>query len=489
MANHLFIYNTLTRKKEKFEPINPPFVGLYACGPTVYGDAHLGHARQAITFDVLFRYLLYLDYRVRYVRNITDVGHLENDADEGEDKILKRARLESLEPMEVVQHFMNRYHENMHDLNVLPPSIEPRASGHIIEQQELIRKIMDAGFAYEVNGSVYFDVSHYNKFNPYGQLSGRKIEELISNTRALDGQSEKRNALDFALWKKADPSHIMRWSSEWSDGYPGWHVECSAMSTKYLGMQFDIHGGGMDLLFPHHECEIAQNVAGYGKPSVKYWMHNNMITVNGKKMGRSLGNFILLDQFFSGDHKMLEQIYTPMAIRFFILQAHYRSPLDFSNEALRGSEKGLMRLLKTIDDMGSIKPGASSSINVVDLVSNCDKAMKDDMNTPVLIAHLFDGVKWINGLSEGRHTITSEDLEKLKALYHDYVYSILGLSKPEAVDPGKGITNDLVEMILQLRSDAKSKQDFDTADRIRNGLTTLGITVKDRKDGADWEIH
>ena len=489
MINNFIIYNTLTRKKERFEPLNPPFVGLYACGPTVYGDAHLGHARQAITFDVLFRYLLHLEYKVRYIRNITDVGHLENDADEGEDKILKKARLESLEPMEVVQHYMNRYHDNMRDLNVLPPSIEPRASGHIIEQQELIRKILDAGYAYEINGSVYFDVTRYNERNPYGQLSGRKIEDLLSNTRVLDGQSEKRNALDFALWKKADPSHIMRWSSEWSDGYPGWHLECSAMSTKYLGMQFDIHGGGMDLLFPHHECEIAQNVAGYGKPSVRYWMHNNMITVNGQKMGRSLGNFITLDQFFSGDHEMLDGSYHPMTIRFFILQAHYRSTLDFSNEALRGSEKGVMRLLKAVDDIDSVQSAVNSTINVKDLASRCDKAMKDDLNTPLLIAHLFDGVKWINGLSEGRHTITSEDLKMLRSVYHNYVYSVLGLTKPESVDPGKGITGDLVEMILQWRNEVKNNRDFDRADRIRDDLSKLGITLKDRKDGADWEIN
>ncbi len=489
MANDLFIYNTLTRKKERFEPLNPPFVGLYACGPTVYGDAHLGHARQAITFDVLYRYLLHLDYKVRYVRNITDVGHLENDADEGEDKILKRARLDSLEPMEVVQHYMNRYHDNMRELNVLPPSIEPRASGHIIEQQELIRKILDAGFAYEVNGSVYFDVTRYNEKNHYGQLSGRKIEDLLSNTRVLDGQSEKRNALDFALWKKADAAHIMRWSSEWGDGYPGWHLECSAMSTKYLGMQFDIHGGGMDLLFPHHECEIAQNVAGYGKPSVRYWMHNNMITVNGQKMGRSLGNFITLDQFFSGNHEMLREAYHPMTIRFFILQAHYRSTLDFSNEALQGSEKGMMRLLKAIDDMDNIQTSSISSINVQDLVSHCDEAMKDDLNTPGLIAHLFDGVKWINALSEGRHTITPEDLDILKSLYHNNAYSVLGLTKPGSTDSAKGITGDLVEMILQWRNEAKNSREFDLADRIREQLSNLGITVKDRKDGADWEIN
>ena len=488
MTSKLFIYNTLTRKKEQFDPINPPFVGLYACGPTVYGDAHLGHARQAITFDVLYRYLQHLGYKVRYVRNITDVGHLENDADEGEDKILVKARLESLEPMEVVQHYMNRYHLNMFSLNVLSPSIEPRASGHILEQQELIGKIMDAGYAYEVNGSVYFDVSSYNEKHPYGQLSGRKVEDLLSNTRELDGQSEKRNPLDFALWKKADPTHIMRWPSRWSEGYPGWHLECSAMSTKYLGMQFDIHGGGMDLLFPHHECEIAQNVAGYGKASVRYWMHNNMITINGQKMGRSLGNFITLDQLFEGDHKMLDQAYGPMTIRFFILQAHYRSTLDFSNEALQAAEKGFLRLMKAIAQLDVLKPGSKTTFEVGELSKRCNSAMEDDMNTAKLIGHLLSGVTQINNLAEGKETITETALKLLKSLYHSFVFSVLGLTLPEAAGRSDEITGELVEMILQLRDDAKAKRDFSTADRIRDGLSDLGITVKDRKDGADWEI-
>jgi cysteinyl-tRNA synthetase len=489
MANQLIIYNTLTRKKEEFQPIHPPFVGLYACGPTVYGEAHLGHARQAITFDVLYRYLLHLGYRVRYVRNITDVGHLEADSDEGEDKILMKARLESLEPMEVVQRYMNSYHENMRDLNVLPPSIEPRASGHIIEQQELIRNIMDAGFAYEVNGSVYFDVERYHESHSYGQLSGRKIEDLLSNTRALDGQSEKRNALDFALWKKAGPAHLMRWRSDWSEGYPGWHLECSAMSTKYLGKQFDIHGGGMDLLFPHHECEIAQNVAGYGHPSVKYWMHNNMITINGQKMGRSLGNFITLQQFFTGDHPLLYQSYAPMTIRFFILQAHYRSTLDFSNEALQGSEKGLHRLLKAARELESVQPAPVSSVDVEALIAECETAMLDDLNTPVLIAHLFEGVRWINAFSEGRMTIHQGDLKRLKELFSNYIYGILGLTQPDQPGAERALTGDLVEMLLQLRQEAKANRDFESADRIREGLTKLGIVVKDRKDGADWEIN
>lgn len=488
MSNKLHIYNTLTRKKEKFDPINPPFVGLYACGPTVYGDAHLGHARQAITFDVLYRYLLHLEYKVRYVRNITDVGHLEDDADEGEDKILVKARLEELEPMEVVQHYMNHYHLNMASLNVLPPSIEPRASGHIIEQQELISKIMAAGYAYEVNGSVYFDVNAYNLTHPYGQLSGRKVEDLLSNTRTLDGQSEKRNALDFALWKKADPAHIMRWPSPWSEGYPGWHLECSAMSTKYLGMQFDIHGGGMDLLFPHHECEIAQNVAGYGAPSVRYWMHNNMITINGQKMGRSLGNFITLDELFAGDHKLLEQAYGPMTIRFFILQAHYRSTLDFSNEALQAAEKGYHRLMKAMEQLDALKPGSESTIDVAALSDRCHKAMEDDMNTAMLIGHLLGAVPQINNLADTKENLTKADLENLKSLYHSYVFSVLGLTPPLVSGPSDEITGHLMALILKLRQEAKINRDFQTADRIRDGLSDLGITVKDRKDGADWEI-
>ena len=488
MVKDPLIYNTLTRRKEKFKPLHPPFVGLYACGPTVYGDAHLGHARQAITFDILYRYLMHLGYKVRYVRNITDVGHLEADSDEGEDKILKKARLESLEPMEVVQLYMNRYHSNMQDLNVLSPSIEPRASAHIIEQQELIRQILEAGFAYEVNGSVYFDVVKYNESYPYGQLSGRKIEDLLSNTRELDGQSEKRNPLDFALWKKADPGHLMQWRSEWGDGYPGWHLECSAMSTKYLGKEFDIHGGGMDLLFPHHECEIAQNVAGYGHPSVKYWMHNNMITINGQKMGRSLGNFITLNQFFSGEHDLLQQAYPPMTIRFFILQAHYRSTLDFSNEALQGSEKGLQRLWKSMQDLDKIEPGNASSVDVKSLSERCSEAMLDDMNTPVLIAQLFEGVRWINAILEGHESIDKQDLAILKQLFHTYLFEILGLVQPGEQKSDRQLTGNLVEMILELRQEAKAARDYESADRIREGLSRLGIAIKDQKEGADWEF-
>ena len=396
MTQPFYIYNTLTRKKEEFKPLNPPYVGMYVCGPTVYGDAHLGHARPAITFDVLFRYLRHLGYKVRYVRNITDVGHLENDADEGEDKVAKKARLESLEPMEVVQYYLNRYHKAMEALNVLPPSIEPHASGHIIEQIEYIKKIIEAGYAYVSNGSVYFDVVKYNKDHHYGKLSGRNIDDLLNTTRELDGQSEKHNSFDFALWKKASPEHIMRWPSPWSDGFPGWHLECSTMSTKYLGEEFDIHGGGMDLLFPHHECEIAQSVAAQGHETVHYWMHNNMITINGQKMGKSLGNFITLDEFFSGNHKLLQQPYSPMTIRFFILQAHYRSTVDFSNEALQASEKALQRMLEGWDNLSKIEPAEVSTVDVKTIRERCYEAMNDDLSTPIVISHLFEAVKIIN---------------------------------------------------------------------------------------------
>jgi cysteinyl-tRNA synthetase len=488
MTNNLFIYNTLTRKKERFEPLNPPFVGLYACGPTVYGDAHLGHARQAVTFDVLYRWLTHLGYRVRYVRNVTDVGHLEHDADEGEDKILKKARIESLEPMEVVQRYLNRYHENMRQLNLLPPSIEPMASGHIIEQQQLVRKILDAGYAYEKNGSIYFDVARYSESHPYGRLSGRKTEDLLENTRPLEGKSEKRNPLDFALWKKAGPSHLMKWPSDWGEGYPGWHLECSVMSTKYLGIPFDIHGGGMDLLFPHHECEIAQNVAGYGDAAVRYWMHNNMVTISGQKMGRSLGNFITLDEIFSGDHRMLEQAYAPLTIKFYILQSHYRSTLDFSNQALQASEKGLLRLLRAAETIGSLPAGPASTVSVDDLAGRCEEAMNDDLNTPVMISHLFEGVKWINELSEGRQQLVDKDLEKLKELFDTWLFSILGLSRMDSPEPGEGITGELIELLLQLRSEARARQDFDTSDRIRDALNSLGIQIMDKKEGVDWEF-
>jgi len=398
--SNLHLYNSLSRRKEKFVPIHSPNVGIYVCGPTVYGDAHLGHARPAISFDIVVRYLRHLGYKVRYVRNITDVGHLENDADSGEDKIAKKARLEELEPMEIAQYYSDNYHRDMEAMNVLKPSIEPRASGHIQEQIEFAEKILNSGYAYESNGSIYFDVVKYNKTNHYGILSGRNIEDVLTNSRVLEGQEEKHNAVDFALWKKASPEHIMRWHSPWSDGFPGWHIECSCMSTKYLGENFDIHGGGMDLLFPHHESEIAQSVIANGNSPAKYWMHNNMITINGQKMGKSLGNFITLQDFFSGKSDSLDKAYDPMTIRFFILQAHYRSTLDFSNEALLASEKGLNKLMNAYKLMGSLAPSSKSNENILALEQKCYQALDDDFNTPILIAHIFDGVRIINSAND-----------------------------------------------------------------------------------------
>lgn len=487
MQNSFTIYNSLSRQKEVFKPLNPPFAGIYVCGPTVYSNAHLGHARPAITFDLLYRYLLHLGYKVRYVRNITDVGHLENDADEGEDKIEKTARLEHLEPMEVVQNYMNTFHRNMDQLNTLKPSIEPRASGHIIEQQEFIRLLLDKGYAYEVNGSVYFDVLKYNQTYKYGKLSGRILEDLQTNTRELEGQEEKRNPFDFALWKKASPGHLMKWPSQWSDGYPGWHLECSAMSIKYLGEVFDIHGGGMDLQFPHHECEIAQSTGALGHESVRYWMHNNMITINGQKMARSLGNFITLDQLFSGDHPMLEQAYSPMTIRFFILQAHYRSTVDFSNEALQAAEKGLQRLFKGLETLAKLKPSESSTVDINDLKKKCYDAIDDDLNSPVLLSYLFEGVKYINQVNDGTEKLNAEDLESLKNLLHTFVFDILGLDAGSESGGDLKLTGELMNIIIGLRQDARVKKDFATSDKIRDELKKAGVILKDKKEGVEWE--
>lgn len=487
MHHPLSIYNSLSRQKEVFEPLHPPFAGMYVCGPTVYSSAHLGHARPAITFDLLFRYLMHLGYRVRYVRNITDVGHLENDADEGEDKIEKTARLQNLEPMEVVQNYMNTFHRNMDQLNTLKPSIEPRASGHIIEQQELIRQLLREGYAYEVNGSVYFDVGKYNRKYKYGKLSGRILEDLMANTRALEGQDEKRNPFDFALWKKATPEHLMRWPSEWSDGYPGWHLECSAMSIKYLGEVFDIHGGGMDLQFPHHECEIAQSTAALGRESVRYWVHNNMITINGQKMARSLGNFITLDQIFSGDHQLLEQAFSPMTVRFFILQAHYRSTLDFSNEALSAAGKGYQRLMKAIETISNLKASAASTVDIEALSKRCSEAMNDDLNTPILISHLFDGVRIINSVNDGTETIDEKGLESLRKLFDDFVFKILGLRDETKDSKADDLADDLMKIIIDLRQEARTKKDFSTSDKIRDELKKAGVILKDTRDGVKWE--
>ena len=483
----LNVYNTLSRKKEVFEPLHAPNVGLYVCGPTVYGDGHLGHARPAITFDILFRYLTHLGYKVRYVRNITDVGHLEHDADDGEDKIAKKARLDQLEPMEVVQYYLLRYHKAMEKLNVLPPSIEPHASGHIIEQIEFVKKILEAGYAYESEGSVYFDVEKYNKDYNYGKLSGRNIDELLETTRELDGQSEKRRSADFALWKKAAPEHIMHWPSPWSEGFPGWHLECSAMGTKYLGDTFDIHGGGMDLMFPHHEAEIAQSCAALGHESVKYWMHNNMITINGQKMGKSLGNFITLDQFFEGNHPLLTQPFAPMTIRFFILQAHYRSTVDFSSEALVASEKGLARLMEAYERLQKLQAGKETTVEVAGLRERCEEAMCDDLNTPIVISHLFEASKAINTVADGKGTINEADLAELKEVFKLFIEDILGL-QTESGSGSNEAYKKAIDLLLEMRLEAKRNKDWATSDKIRNELTALGFNIKDTKDGFEWSL-
>ncbi|MDD4576176.1 MAG: cysteine--tRNA ligase [Bacteroidales bacterium] len=491
MEHKIQVYNTLSRKKEEFIPINPPLVGMYVCGPTVYGDPHLGHARPAITFDLIFRYLKHLGFKVRYVRNITDVGHLENDADEGEDKIGKKARLEQVEPMEVAQYYIDRYHLFMDQLNVSRPSIEPRASGHIIEQIEIVEKILEAGYAYESDGSIYFDVEKYNKEYKYGILSGRILEDLIANTRALDGQDEKRNPADFALWKKASPEHIMRWKSPWSDGFPGWHVECTAMGNKYLGDQFDIHGGGMDLLFPHHESEICQSQIAHGVNPAKYWIHNNMITINGQKMGKSLGNFINLEEFFTGSHQILEKAYDPMTIRYFILQAHYRSTVDFSNEALIAAEKGMNKLLQAQKTLTNLKAGTTSTEAVEPIIKSMYDAMNDDFNSPILIAQLFDASRLINTIKDGKASLTESDLNLLKTNFNTFVNDILGLKSESstATENQDQLLNGLMDLVLDFRQQAKSNKDWTTSDKIRDHLKELNISIKDTKEGAEWSLE
>lgn len=488
MSRKIQIYNTLTKQKEDFKPIIKNHVGMYVCGPTVYGDPHLGHARPAITFDIVFRYLKHANYNVRYVRNITDAGHLENDADHGEDKISKKARLEQLEPMEIVQSYTLSYHKAMKALNCQSPSIEPRATGHIIEQIEMVKKILKNGFAYEINGSVYLDIKKYNNTYPYGVLSGRNLDDTLEGTRKLDGQSEKRSPIDFAIWKKANPEHIMRWPSPWGQGFPGWHMECSAMSEKYLGKKFDIHGGGMDLVFPHHEAEIAQSNACNNCNPVNYWMHNNMITVDGKKMGKSLGNFINLEEFFTGNHSKLEASYSPMTIRFFILQAHYRSTIDFSNEALQAAEKGLAKLMKAIETIEKLKPSKSSSYDVSSLEKKCYDAMDDDFNTPVLIAHLFDGVKIINSVKAEKEYLSSNDLKMLKSIFRIFVTEVLGLSSVKEKSENN-LTNEIMKLILKLRGNAKSNKNFATADLIRDELNKLNIQINDSREGSTWEVN
>ena len=495
MEQNLLIYNTLTRSKVLFEPIHAPNVGMYVCGPTVYGDPHLGHARPAITFDILFRYLKHLGYKVRYVRNITDVGHLEHDADEGDDKIEKKARLEQLEPMEIAQYYTNRYHDAMKALNVLPPSIEPHATGHIIEQEQLVKEIIDDGYAYESNGSVYFDIEKYNKDHKYGILSHRNLDDVINNSRELDGVGEKHNQVDFALWKKAQPEHIMRWPSPWSDGFPGWHCECTAMGRKYLGKQFDIHGGGMDLIFPHHECEIAQAVASQGEPMVKYWMHNNMITIHGQKMGKSLGNFITLEQFFTGNHELLKQAFSPMAIRFFILSAHYRGTVDFSNDALVASEKGLERLMNGLNDLDRITPTDKcddETMKVVkELRQKCYDAMNDDLATPLVISHLFEACSTVNKLLDHKATICQDCLDELKQVMRLFAFDILGLrdEKADNNEDREEAYGKVVDMVLSRRAKARANKDWVTCDQIRDALKDAGFEVKDTKDGCVWKLN
>ena len=492
MDSKLVLYNTLTRRKEVFEPLVPGRVGMYVCGPTVYGDPHLGHARPAVTFDLLFRYLKASGYKVRYVRNITDVGHLEHDADEGEDKIAKKARLEQLEPMEVAHYYTERYHRAMDALNVETPSIEPYASGHIIEQIEFVKRILADGYAYEANGSVYFDVEKYNAKYNYGRLSGRNLDDIVANTRELDGQSDKRHSYDFALWKKASPEHIMRWPSPWGEGFPGWHMECSAMSTRYLGERFDIHGGGMDLMFPHHECEIAQSTAALGHDSARYWVHNNMITINGQKMGKSLGNFITLDEFFTGSHPKLEKAYSPMTIRLFILMAHYRSTVDFSNEALQASEKALEKLMQGQRRLDTLKPSESGDVadEIARIADACREALDDDLNTPIVIAHLFEAVSLVNKIHDGAARATEADIEALKALFKDFMTDILGLVDEQQGGAGvnMGPYRGAVDLLLQVRGEAKAKKDWATSDLIRDRMAQLGFAVKDTRDGAEWSI-
>ena len=490
----LVIYNTLHRKKELFQPIAAPNVGMYVCGPTVYGDPHLGHARPAITFDILFRYLKHIGYKVRYVRNITDVGHLEHDADEGDDKIEKKARLEQLEPMEIAQYYTNRYHDAMRALNVLPPSIEPHATGHIIEQEELVKEILANGYAYESNGSIYFDVEKYDKDHHYGILSGRNLSDMINNSRELAGVGEKHNQVDFALWKRAMPEHIMRWPSPWSNGFPGWHCECTAMGRKYLGDHFDIHGGGMDLIFPHHECEIAQAVASQGDQMVKYWIHNNMITINGQKMGKSLGNFITLEQFFTGKHDTLSQAYSPMTIRFFILSAHYRGTVDFSNEALQAAEKGYERLMNGIEDLARIQPSAASDENtkkfVAELRQKCYDAMNDDLMTPAVISNLFEACHLVNTIVDHKAQISADDLQELTDTMKLFAFDILGLQNERGAnnDAREEAYGTVVDMVLDLRAKAKAEKNWAVSDQIRDSLAAAGFQVKDTKDGVTWKL-
>jgi cysteinyl-tRNA synthetase len=484
----LKIYNSLSGEKEPFNPIHEGNVGMYVCGPTVYSNVHLGNVRTFMSFDVIFRYFLHLNYKVRYVRNITDVGHIVDDVDEGEDKIAKKARLEQLEPMEVVQRYTVDFHEILKAFNFLPPSIEPTATGHIIEQIEIIKTIIDKGIGYEANGSVYFDVVKFNTTNHYGRLSGRNIEDMLTNTRDLDGQSDKRNPQDFALWKKAEPQHIMRWPSPWSDGFPGWHLECTAMSTKYLGNHFDIHGGGMDLKFPHHECEIAQNEACTGQTPVNYWMHANMLTLNGKKMAKSTGNNILPREILTGENTVLSKAFSASVARFFMLQAHYRSILDFSDDAIVAAEKGYKRLIEALNSLKEINANSNSTLDISSWKQLCYDAMNDDFNTPILIAQLFEGVRFINLLKEGKETLTTEDLHAFATAMNAFVFDVLGLENEKVSDNSNDKLAGTVNLLIEMRNQARADKNFALSDQIRDQLIALGIQLKDGKEGTSFSI-
>ncbi len=484
MEQNLFVYNTLTRKKEKFVPLAPPHVGMYVCGPTVYSDAHMGNCRTYISFDLIFRYLTHLGYKVRYVRNITDAGHLEGDAgDEGEDKISKKAKLAQLEPMEIVQKYTVGFHEVMQLLNTLPPSIEPTATGHIIEQIELVKLILEKGYAYEVNGSIYFDVEKYNQSKDYGLLNGRNLEDLMNNTRTLGGQDEKHGKLDFALWIKAKPEHLMKWPSPWSLGFPGWHLECSAMSNKYLGAQFDIHGGGIDLMPTHHTNEIAQNVAACGKIPANYWLHTNMLTVNGQKMSKSLGNSFLPHELFTGEHSILTRGYSPMTVRFFMLQAHYRSTLDFGNDAMEASEKGFKRLMNAYGLLKNLKASATTEVQIQPILDNCYAAMNDDFNSPVLIAELFEASRIVNSVYDKKLKIDQPNLDLLNTLMKVFIEDVLGLKNEQAANDD---LPKILDLIVTLRNEAKTNKDYATSDKIRNGLQSIGFQLNDSKEGTNW---
>lgn len=491
MKQDLQLYNTYTRKKEKFEPINAPHVGMYVCGPTVYNDVHIGNCRTFISYDVIYRYLLHLGYKVRYVRNITDVGHLENDSDDGEDKIAKKAKLDNLEPMEIVQKYTNGFHDVLTLFNTLCPSIEPTATGHLLEQIDYIAKIIEEGYAYVANDSVYFDVEKFSSVHPYGILSGRKTDELLSNTRTeLAGQSEKKSPLDFALWKKAGANHIMQWNSPWGKGFPGWHLECSVMSTKYLGETFDIHGGGMDLKFPHHECEIAQNVAANGKNPVKYWLHANMLTLNGEKMSKSTGKFFLPMEMFEGKTEVFDKAYNPTAVRFFMMQCHYRSTLDLSSEALAASEKALKKLLTAYESLSTITASKTSDVDVESFKSRCYTAMNDDFNTPIVCATLFDMVKQINSAKDGKVSVTAEDISEMKTIIDTFLFDVMGIKKEEQNSSSSNDKSaELVEMLIGMRKQAKSNKDFATADLLRDELAKLNIILKDGPEGTTWSVN